>query len=402
MNYDGILLRYGELALKGKNRTIFEDRLVQNVRDKLDKFSEIKVQKIAGRLFVAVNGQPVEPLIKPLSEIFGVVGFSPVLRVESTVAALEQAVLQWVKSQDLPCPTFKVISRRVDKRFPIDSQALNRRMGEYILSHTNRWKVDVHQPELQLHIEVRGNVSYVYGNDLPGLGGLPVGVSGRVMLLLSGGIDSPVAGYLILKRGVELQAVHFHSYPFTSERAKQKVIDLAQVLTRFGGRIRLHIVPFTEIQTAIHQSCSPSYSITVMRRIMVRISQEFAKRNQALALVTGESLGQVASQTLESIRAIYEVANIPVLRPVIGMDKQEIIAIAQRIGTYDLSILPYEDCCTVFLPKTPKTKPAREVVAKEERKLDVEHLLHRAIEETEVLEIKMDQPEDQFYYFSPS
>jgi thiamine biosynthesis protein ThiI len=260
-------------------------------------------------------------------------------------------------------------------------------------------KVDVHHPDLSVHVEVRSKYAYVYGNDMPGPGGLPVGVSGRVMLLLSGGIDSPVAGYLALKRGAELEAVHFHSYPYTSERAKQKVVDLAQILTRFGGRIRLHVVPFTEIQTEIRKHCTESYSITVMRRMMFRIAEQLARKNGALALVTGESLGQVASQTLESMNAINDVTRMPVLRPVIGMDKLEIISIARRIGTYETSILPYEDCCTVFLPKAPKTRPDVEVSAREEAKLDVERLVREAVEGTEVIELVPERQEEEFSYF---
>jgi thiamine biosynthesis protein ThiI len=241
----------------------------------------------------------------------------------------------------------------------------------------------------------------VYGNDIPGPGGLPVGVSGRVMLLLSGGIDSPVAGYLALKRGAELHAVHFHSYPYTSERAKQKVVDLAQILTRFGGTIHLHVVPFTEIQTEINKHCDRSYSITVMRRFMLRISEALAKKHRALALVTGESLGQVASQTLESMNAINDVTNMPILRPVIGMDKHEIMDIARRIGTYETSILPYEDCCTVFLPKSPKTRPDKEVAAREEARLDVERLVREAVDGTETLVLTetSGKQEDEFSYF---
>jgi tRNA uracil 4-sulfurtransferase len=399
MKYDGILLRYGELALKGKNKADFENRLLQNIRHKLRPFVGATVRKTAGRIFVELKDEPMTPIMKPLSEIFGLVGFSPALQVDSTIEAIEQAALRWVESQSGAIRTFKVISRRVDKRFPIGSQAMNCRIGAYILSHMDQLSVDVHQPDLRLHIEVRGQISYVYGNDLPGLGGLPVGVSGRVILLLSGGIDSPVAGYLSLKRGVELQAVHFHSYPFTSERAKQKVIDLAQTLTPFAGDIRLHIVPFAKIQTAIRQHGDAAYLITVMRRIMVRIAQELAKRNQALALVTGESLGQVASQTLESMDAIYAVTDMPVLRPVIGMDKQEIITLAQRIGTYEISILPYEDCCTLFVPKAPKTKPVREVVAKQEERLNLQHLIQQAIAGTEVIDVKVDRQKEEFSYF---
>jgi thiamine biosynthesis protein ThiI len=292
-----------------------------------------------------------------------------------------------------------VNSKRANKKFPIGSQEMNHRIGGFLLALNPHLKVDVHQPDLTVHVEVRGKYSYVYGNDIPGPGGLPVGVSGRVMLLLSGGIDSPVAGYLALKRGVELHAVHFHSYPFTSERAKQKVVDLAKILTRYGGHIRLHVVPFTEIQTEINRHCQSSYSITVMRRIMLRISETLAQKHGALALVTGESLGQVASQTLESMNAINEVTNMPILRPVIGMDKHEIMNIAKRIGTYETSILPYEDCCTVFLPKAPKTKPDKKVAAREEAKLDLERLINEAVEGTEVIDLDPGEEEVEFTYF---
>ncbi|MBA4493238.1 tRNA uracil 4-sulfurtransferase ThiI [Paenactinomyces guangxiensis] len=399
MKSNCILLRYGELALKGKNKADFEDRLVNNIRAKLEKFTGVSVTKMRGRIFVEFNDQAIEPMIQELSEVFGLVGFSPAVRLDSEIELIQKAALELAESQGPEVRTFKVNSKRADKRFPIGSQEMNRRIGGYILAHSPQLKVDVHNPDLIVHVEVRGKYSYVYGNDIPGPGGLPVGSSGRVMLLLSGGIDSPVAGYLALKRGVELQAVHFHSYPFTSERAKQKVIDLAQILTRFGGRIRLHVVPFTEIQTEINKHCYESYSITVMRRIMLRISQELARKHKALALVTGESLGQVASQTLESMNAINEVVQIPVLRPVIGMDKQEIMAIAKRIGTYETSILPYEDCCTVFLPKAPKTKPDREVAARQEAKLDTARLIREAVEGTEIIDLSPDRNEEEFSYF---
>lgn len=399
MKSNCILLRYGELALKGKNKNEFEDQLVQNIRRKLERIQGVSVNKAYGRLFIELEEQPIEPIIEELKEVFGLVGFSPAVRIPSDIEQIKQAALHLVESQGAEVRSFKVVSKRADKRFPIGSQKMNHQIGGYILSHAPQMKVDVHNPDLHIHVEVRGKYSYVYGNDIAGPGGLPVGVSGRVMLLLSGGIDSPVAGYLALKRGVELQAIHFHSYPFTSERAKQKVIDLAKILTRYGGQIRLHVVPFTEIQTEINKHCYESYSITVMRRIMLRISQELACRNHALALVTGESLGQVASQTLESMNAINEVVTIPVLRPVVGMDKQEIIGISKRIGTYETSILPYEDCCTVFLPKAPKTKPDKEVAAKQEARLDLERLILEAVEGTEIIDLKPEQPEEEFSYF---
>lgn len=399
MKVNCILLRYGELALKGKNKQDFEERLVQNIREKLKRFSGVEVVRTRGRLFINFHDQPVEPILDKLRYVFGLVGFSPAIRVETDWEKIKQAAYDLVKEQEANIRTFKVESKRANKSFPVPSQEMNRRIGGYLNAVFPNLKVDVHQPDLMVRIEVREKYSYVYGNDISGPGGLPVGASGRVMLLLSGGIDSPVAGYLALKRGVELHAVHFHSYPYTSERAKQKVIDLAKILSRYGGKIRLHVVPFTEIQTEIRQHCYEAYSITIMRRIMIRIAEELAKQNQALALVTGESLGQVASQTLESMRTINAVTNIPILRPLVGMDKLEIMEIAKKIGTYETSILPYEDCCTVFLPKAPKTKPDLVQTEKQEARLDVDKLVKNAVEGTEVIDLTSEAEVDEFSYF---
>lgn len=400
MKSNTILLRYGELALKGKNKAQFEDRLVQNIRHKLERFAGVSVFKSRGRIYVESQESLVDEIIEELSTVFGLVAFSPAIRVNSSIEAIEQAALAYVQQHVPEIRTFKVITKRADKRFPIRSQEMNRRLGGLILDQIQDVQVDVRQPDLPLHVEIRGKYTYIYGKDHAGPGGLPVGVSGRVMLLLSGGIDSPVAGYLALKRGVELHAVHFHSYPFTSERAKQKVIDLAQILTRYGGSIRLHVVPFTEIQTEINKHCYESYSITIMRRMMLRIAQELSKRNKALALVTGESLGQVASQTLESMNAINEVVQIPVLRPLIGMDKHEIVGISKKIGTYETSILPYEDCCTVFLPKAPKTKPDGDVAARQEARFDVEKLVEEAVLGTEVIDLSPESNlDDELSFF---
>lgn len=399
MKWNCILLKIGELALKGKNRQDFENRLIQNLRQKLKNFPGLEITREHGRIYVELGDHDLEPILDQLKEVFGLVGFSPALRVKPDFEEIKQAALYLLQSQPDEIKTFKIESKRADKRFPIGSQEMNQQVGKFVLPRVPRFRVDVHTPDLVLHIEVRANAAYLYGNDLPGAGGLPVGSSGRVLLLLSGGIDSPVAGYLALKRGARLEAIHFHSYPYTSERAKQKVIDLAQILTRYGGKIRLHIVPFTEIQTEINRHCENSYLITIMRRFMLRIAERIAINNRALALVTGESLGQVASQTLESMRAINAVTNFPILRPLVGMDKVEIMDLSRKIGTYETSILPYEDCCTVFLPKSPKTRPSLEVVEKEEQKLAVEELVQRAVEGTEVLELTPDEPQEEFTYF---
>lgn len=398
MNFDGILIRYGELALKKKNRRLFEDKLMQNIRDKVSTFPNVRLHKEPGRLFLELGGHEHEPVLEKCKEVFGLVGFAPAMRVESKLEILQETALVLAESTQETASSFKVKAKRSNKQFHLDSQELNQKIGGYVLRNTQHLHVNVKKPDLLIHVEVRGEFSYVYGNDILGLGGLPVGTSGKVMLLLSGGIDSPVAGYLASKRGVELHAVHFHSYPFTSERAKQKVIDLAKLLPRYTGQIHLHIVPFTEIQTAINQYCLSSYSVTVMRRFMLRIAEEIAKQNNCLAMVTGESLGQVASQTIESMYTINAVTQYPILRPLIAMDKVQIMNIAKEIGTYETSILPYEDCCTVFLPKSPKTKPPLHATEKQESFLDVASLVNQAVAGTETIVCK-ESDEDEFNFY---
>lgn len=398
MNVNCILLRYGELSVKGKNKKDFEERLVRNIRQKLERFEGIKVSRHFGRLFVDLNGNPADLIVEELKDVFGLVGFSPAMRVATDLEVIKKATLQLLQSQGEAVKTFKVECKRADKRFPTGSQEMNRLLGGYLLANSES-KVDVRKPDLYVHVEIRSmQDTYIFGNDIAGAGGLPVGTSGRVLLLLSGGIDSPVAGYLALKRGVELHAIHFHSYPYTSDRAKQKVIDLAKQLTRFGGKIRLHVVPFTEIQTEINKHCYESYTITIMRRFMLRIAEAVAKKNKALALVTGESLGQVASQTLQSMTAINAVTNMPILRPVIGWDKTEIIDISKKIDTYETSILPYEDCCTIFTPKAPKTRPDVEVCEYLETKLNVEQLVQEAVDGVEMMDFSP-QSEEEFSFF---
>lgn len=398
MKFDGILLRYGELALKGKNRRFFENQLMKRIKEKMVSFPEVTLHREAGRLFLALKGQEVEPVIEKCREVFGLVGFSPALRVSSQLEQLQEAAASIARHYHKVdgIKTFKLKCRRSIKQFPYDSQELNRRIGGYVLAKVEPLEVSVTSPDLNIHVEMRGECSYIYGNDILGLGGLPVGSSGRALLLLSGGIDSPVAGYLTSKRGVELHAIHFHSYPYTSDRAKQKVIDLAKQMSRFTGKIHLHIVPFTEIQTEIRKHCLSSYSITIMRRFMLRIAEQIAKKHHCLSLVTGESLGQVASQTLESMQTINAVTAYPILRPLIGMDKVEIIALSKEIGTYETSILPYEDCCTIFMPKNPKTKPKKEATEKQEESLEIERLVEQAVKETEVLVCQEEQEEFDF------
>ncbi|WP_037463508.1 tRNA uracil 4-sulfurtransferase ThiI [Shimazuella kribbensis] len=390
MNWNVILIRYGELSLKGRNQKFFEDRLVQNIREKLYDFEGVRVTREHGRLFVELGDQPASPIMNVLKDIFGIVSFSPAIRIPSQIDEIEQ-IAGHVFASYPNVSTFKVESRRADKRFPIRTGEINPRVGKYILDHFPHAKVDVHHPDLEIKIEVRIKGTYIYGKETAGAGGLPVGTSGKVLLLLSGGIDSPVAGYLALKRGVELHAIHFHSHPFTSERAKQKVLDLSQTLTHFGGKIRLYVVPFTNVQTEIRKHCYENYSITIMRRMMLRISEQVAQKYDLKALITGESLGQVASQTLESLQAINEVTSMPILRPLISMDKTDIMKIAKNIDTYETSILPYEDCCTVFVPEQPKTKPVIKVCNREEKKLDMEGLVTEAVEGIEVIDFRFDK-----------
>lgn len=398
MKANCMLLRYGELSVKGKNKKDFEERLVRNIREKLYRFEGITVTRHFGRLFIELNGHSSEEINKELKDVFGLVGFSPAMRVDSDLEQIQVAALQLLQDQGSDVKTFKVACKRADKRFPIGSQELNAKIGGYLLANSDM-TVDVHQPDIVVNIEIRSlQATYIYGNDIAGAGGLPVGSSGRVLLLLSGGIDSPVAGYFALKRGGELHAIHFHSYPYTSERAKQKVIDLAKQLTPYAGKVRLYVVPFTEIQTEINKHCYESYTITIMRRFMLRIAEATARKYSALALVTGESLGQVASQTLESMNAINAVTNMPILRPLIGLDKTEIIEVSRKIGTYETSILPYEDCCTIFTPKAPKTRPNIKLCEQQELKLDVEQLVEKAVNGIEIMDFSFKQ-EDEFSFF---
>ncbi|MCL6548781.1 MAG: tRNA 4-thiouridine(8) synthase ThiI, partial [Alicyclobacillus sp.] len=377
---------YGEIGLKGHNRSEFEKILADNMRRATARWPEVKVARIDGRLLVQLNGRPAEQVIPALQKVFGIVSLSPVEVVEPDLEQISQAAVRVMQAAPVSGgdKTFKVEAKRADKRFPLPSPDIARRVGAHVLRALRDWRVDVHEPAHTLYVEVRENGAFVYGARWPGLGGMPVGSSGRVGLLLSGGIDSPVAGWLAMKRGAEVEAIHFHSFPFTSERALQKVQTLAQILADWGGRVRLHVVHFTEVQTEIRKHCPEALGITVMRRMMFRIAAALAERRGLLALVTGESLGQVASQTLESLRVINDVVRLPVLRPLIAEDKVDIMRRAREIGTYETSILPYEDCCTIFVPKNPRTRPTLEEAERAERGLDVEPLVRQALERTEM------------------
>ncbi|MCR6095515.1 tRNA 4-thiouridine(8) synthase ThiI [Salipaludibacillus agaradhaerens] len=383
MKYDHILIRYAELSLKGKNRKQFEQKLERNIREVLKGFEAIKVKRSFGRMFVKLNGEEETAVCQKLQTVFGIHSLSPSIKIALSEKEISEGAL-WAAEDALPSGrgTFKVSVRRTNKDFPIGSQEMNKVIGGHILRNMNEISVDVHNPDVELKVEIRSEAAYISSKVLKGAGGLPVGTSGKVLLMLSGGIDSPVAGYLALKRGVTLEAIHFHSPPFTNERAKQKVEDLVKVLTQFGGTIKLHMVPFTDVQTLIHKQVPDNYEMTVTRRFMLRIAEKIAKVNHAKAIVNGESLGQVASQTLDSMYTINSVTNLPVLRPLITMDKLEVIEQARKIGTYEISILPYEDCCTIFLPAESKTKPDKDKAERYESFLNLEEIIDDAVNRT--------------------
>ncbi|KUO49108.1 MAG: thiamine biosynthesis protein ThiI [Desulfitibacter sp. BRH_c19] len=377
-----LLVKYGEIALKGKNRFRFEDKLISNLKVILNDTKGSKVKKIYGRLLIEVP-EIDEEIINKVRKVFGITSICPAISVSLDLQEIKDAALILLTKS--PGKTFKVNTKRPNKAFPITSPEISREVGAHLLINTEDWTVDVHKPDAQIYVEVRPEGSFIYTQGYPGNGGLPVGVTGRAILLISGGIDSPVAGWLSMKRGVEIVGLHFHSYPFTSERAKQKVLDLVGELTTYKGFIKVYINHFTEIQKAIKEDCPRELYVTIMRRMMFRIAAKIAERETALALITGENLGQVASQTLESMSVINEVVSLPVLRPLVTMDKIEIIDMAKRINTYETSIQPYEDCCTIFLPENPATKPKLHKVVEAEEKLQIEQLIEESMEKTEVV-----------------
>ncbi|OUM97931.1 MAG: tRNA 4-thiouridine(8) synthase ThiI [Firmicutes bacterium ZCTH02-B6] len=376
-----LLIRYGEIGLKGKNRHLFEEQLMRNIRAALGDALPGRVQRAYGRIFVELGDSAhTRAALERLQKVFGIVAVSPALRVPLTVEAVEEGAVELVRRLGpAGARTFRVQARRPNKAFPLTSQEINERIGALLLRTYPQLKVDLHQPELVVSIEVREQGAYLYSEQTPGPGGLPVGVSSHALLLLSGGIDSPVAGWMAMKRGIRLDAIHFHSPPFTSERALDKVKDLTGVLASWGGPIRLHVVRFTEIQKELRRQAPAELMITLMRRFMLRIAVAVAQDVGALALVTGESVGQVASQTLENMSVINAVTSMPILRPLVGFDKQEIVERAQAIGTYSISIRPYEDCCTIFVPAHPATRPQLAEVEAAEAALDVAGLVREAL-----------------------
>lgn len=381
-----LLLRFGELYLKGDNRHIFESMLIKNIKSKLQG-ETFKFEKTFGRYVIAGYDQAREKeIIEKLKEVFGLYSLSPAVEIVSSI----EEISQYIEKIHVGKKSFKVFVKRADKKFPLSSMDFARQLGGVVLSKNPYAEVDLYNPDVEIHVDIRLNgKSYIFSDTIKCQGGLPLGCAGRGLLLLSGGIDSPVAGYLIGKRGLEIEALHFHSYPYTSEQAREKVLQLAKELVPYVGKIKLHMVSFTKVQEQIHMNCSPEYMITIMRRIMMRIAEKVCENNQLGAIVTGESLGQVASQTMQSMTVTGEVVRIkPIFRPCITMDKEEIMAIAKDIKTYDTSILPYEDCCTVFLPKNPVIKPTIDRCEREEAKLDVDSLVAECLagEETIIIE----------------
>ena len=393
MRFHTFLLKYGEIGIKGKNRYLFEDALVRQIRFALkDVDGQFDVHKSQARIYVDCEGDyDYEDTVEHLKRVFGIVGICPVVRMEDQ--GFEKLKEDVVSYMDEMYPdknlTFKVEARRARKTYPKTSMEINCDLGEVILEAFPETKVDVHHPDVMLNVEIRNEI-YVYSQIIPGAGGMPVGTNGKAMLLLSGGIDSPVAGYMISKRGVGIEATYFHAPPYTSERAKQKVVDLARIVSRYSGPVNLHVVNFTDIQLYIYDQCPHDELTIIMRRYMMRIAEHFAKKDGCLGLITGESIGQVASQTMQSLAATNDVCTVPVYRPVIGFDKQEIVDIAEKIGTYETSIQPFEDCCTIFVAKHPVTKPNVEVIRRSEEKLaeKIDQLVREAIDTVEVIEVK--------------
>ena len=377
-----LLVRYGEVFLKGQNRPFFLRKLVDHVKEAVSGVGG-RVFLSDGRIYVS-DFTDMDECIRRVTRVFGIHSVSPAVEMEKD--DFKAICAQAAKMMEPLSGTFKVLARRSDKRYPLDSPAIMREAGGYVLEHVPHLSVDVNHPDHELMIEIRKH-AYLSVDKILAVGGMPMGTNGKACLLLSGGIDSPVAGFMIAKRGVELCCVHYHSFPYTSERAREKVLELARELSEYCGKMRVHVVPFTEIQLKIHELCPENFTTLIMRRYMMRIAEILANKDGAQALITGESIGQVASQTMEALGCTDEVVGMPVFRPCVGMDKSEIIERAEKIGTMETSSLPYEDCCTVFTPKHPATHPRKELVRRAEEKLDGQALIDAAIEGTEVVEI---------------
>ncbi len=391
--FTAFLIKYAEIGVKGRNRYMFEDALVDQIRFALDKIEgEFKIRKTQGRIYVdAVSEFDFDETVEALKKVFGISGICPMIYVEDEgFEKLSETIVDYIgKVYPEKNKTFKVFARRARKNYPMSSMEVNCELGGVILDAYPEMKVDVHNPEIELSVEIREKI-YIYSETIPGPGGMPVGTGGKAMLLLSGGIDSPVAGYMISKRGVKLEATYFHAPPYTSERAKQKVVDLAKYVSAYAGPMNLHVINFTDIQLAIYEKCPHDELTIIMRRYMMRIAEMIAKETGCLGLVTGESIGQVASQTMQSLISTNEVCELPVYRPLIAFDKQDIVDISEKINTYETSIQPFEDCCTIFVAKHPVTKPNVNVIRGHEKNLEdvIDQLVQTALETREIIEIK--------------
>lgn len=391
--FQAFLIKYAEIGIKGKNRFIFENALKDQIAFALKEVEgSFQVIKDQGRIYVEAEGEfDYDDAVEAMSRVFGISQICPVVLVEDTEwEGIKHAVKAYVENvygnEEL---TFKMEAKRADKNYPKNSPQICVEMGEYLLDEFPNLKVDVHNPQVRIHVEIRNRV-YIYSKTIPGPGGMPVGTNGRAMLLLSGGIDSPVAGYMIAKRGVKLSATYFHAPPYTSERAKQKVVDLAKIVSKYSGPIELNIVNFTDIQLYIYEKCPHEELTIIMRRYMMKIAEELASQDGSLGLITGESIGQVASQTMQSLAATNEVCTMPVYRPLIGFDKQEIVDVSEKIGTYETSIQPFEDCCTIFVAKHPVTKPNLNIIKRSERNLEekIDELVKTALDTVEKIQVQ--------------
>ena len=378
---DIILLKLGEIILKGLNRRSFEQKLINNVRRRLAPIGNFKVYCMQSTIYVEAEQESadMDAAFEALKKVFGIINLSRAAACEKDKDAIVKLAIEYLKDEMESVKSFKVESKRSDKRFPMNSIQLSQYVGGELADAYPDVEVDVHNPELTVHVEVRDLAAYVHASPVPGAGGMPVGSNGVAVTLLSGGIDSPVSTYMIAKRGVRLIPVHFFSFPYTSQQAKDKVVELADILTAYCGKMTIEVVPFTHIQEEIRDKCPEEYFTLIMRRFMMRISQRIAEANGAKAIVTGENLGQVASQTMEAMASTQAVTDLPVLQPLIGMDKEEIVRLARKIGTFETSILPYEDCCTVFTPKHPRTKPRLSEVEAAESAMDIEALVEEAL-----------------------
>ena len=390
MHYKSFLIKYAEIGVKGKNRYLFEDALVKQINNRLKRHDGgFLITKEQGRIYAEASEEyDYDEVINALQHVFGIVGICPMVQIENKdYENLKEEVAKYIdEAYEDNNFTFKVIARRADKNYTVNSDQINRDLGEVILTRFPETKVDVHNPDVTLHVEIRQKIN-IFSETIPGPGGMPIGTAGKAMLLLSGGIDSPVAGWMVAKRGVTIEATYFHAPPYTSERAKQKVVDLAKLVAKYTGPIKLNIINFTDIQLYIYDKCPHDELTIIMRRYMMKIAQTIAEQDGCLGLITGESIGQVASQTMHSLAATNDVCTMPVYRPVIGFDKQDIVDIAEKINTYETSILPFEDCCTIFVAKHPVTKPNLKVIRRSEKNLEekIDELMETALSTVETI-----------------